>query len=234
MTERRRATSAGRRAEDAARIASYEAAAVRNAEEILRAYEATLEGWIRALDLRDGETEGHSRRVVGLTVRLAEDFGVCGEMLVHIRRGALLHDVGKMALPDSVLRKPGELDEEEQALMRRHPEHAWQMLGGVDFLRPALDIPYCHHERWDGTGYPRGLRGEEIPLAARLFSVVDVWDALRYDRTYRAGWPAAKVKEHLLEGAGTQFDPAVVPAFLRILERDGEPVYRGAFFSQVP
>lgn len=218
-------TSAGRRVEDAARLASYEAAAVRSAEEILRAYEATLEGWIRALDLRDGETEGHSRRVVGLTVRLAEEFGVCGEMLVHIRRGALLHDVGKMALPDSVLLKPGELNEGEQALMRRHPEHAWQMLGGVDFLRPALDIPYCHHERWDGTGYPRGLRGEEIPLAARLFAVVDVWDALRYDRTYRAGWPAAKVKEHLREGAGTQFDPAVVPAFLRILERDGEPVF---------
>lgn len=225
MTERRTSAPSGRRAEDAARLRALEEAAARSAGEILRAYEATLEGWIRALDLRDGETEGHSRRVVGLAVKLAEELGVCGERLVHVRRGALLHDVGKMALPDSVLRKPGELDEEEQALMRRHPEHAWQMLGGVDFLRPALDIPYCHHERWDGTGYPRGLRGEEIPLAARLFAVVDVWDALRYDRAYRAGWPAEKVREYLREGAGTQFDPAVVPVFLRILDRDGEPAF---------
>jgi len=219
----RRGGAAGRRTDDASRLAAVEAAAARSAEEILRAYEATLDGWIRALDLRDGETEGHSRRVVGLTAALATELGVCGERLVHVRRGALLHDVGKMALPDSVLRKPGELDEEEQALMRRHPEHAWEMLGGVDFLRPALDIPYCHHERWDGTGYPRGLRREEIPFSARLFSVVDVWDALRYDRAYRAGWPAEKVREHLREGAGTQLDPAVVPVFLRVLERDGEP-----------
>jgi len=196
-----------------------------SADEVLRAYEATLEGWIRALDLRDRETEGHSRRVVGLAEKLAEELGVCGEKLVHIRRGALLHDVGKMALPDSVLLKPGELTEEEQAVMRRHPEHAWEMLKGVDFLRPALDIPYAHHERWDGTGYPRGLSGAEIPLAARLFAVVDVWDALCYDRAYRAGWPARRVQEHLREGAGTQFDPSVVPAFLRILERDGEPVF---------
>lgn len=200
-------------------------AAADAAGQVLRAYEATLEGWIRALDLRDHESEGHSRRVVGLTVKLAEELGVCGERLVHIRRGALLHDVGKMALPDSVLLNPGELTEEEQALMRRHPEHAWEMLRGVEFLRPALEIPYGHHERWDGTGYPQGLKAEEIPFAARLFAVVDVWDALRYDRFYRPGWPAEKVKEHLREGAGTHFDPAVVPAFLRILERDGEPVF---------
>lgn len=219
----RRSAAAGRRTYDESRLVAAETAAARSAEEILRAYEATLDGWIRALDLRDGETEGHSRRVVGLTVALATELGVCGEQLVHIRRGALLHDVGKMALPDAVLRKPGELDDAEQALMRRHPEHAWEMLGGVDFLRPALDIPYAHHERWDGTGYPRGLRREEIPLAARLFSVVDVWDALRYDRAYRAGWPAEKVRAYLREGAGTQFDPAVVPVFLRVLDRDGEP-----------
>ncbi len=200
-------------------------AAARGAEEILRAYEATLEGWVRALDLRDGETQGHSRRVVDLTVRLAREFGVCTEQLVHVRRGALLHDVGKMALPDTILLKAGELDEEEQALMRRHPEHAWEMLKGIDFLRPALDIPFCHHERWDGTGYPRGLKGEEIPLTARLFAVVDVWDALRYDRAYRAGWSSERVKEHLREGAGTHFDARVVPAFLGILERDGEPVF---------
>ena len=217
MTDRRRPFERGRRPEASG--------ARESADEVLRAYEATLEGWIRALDLRDRETEGHSRRVVGLTEKLAVELGVCGEKLVHIRRGALLHDVGKMALPDSVLLKPGELTEEEQAVMRRHPEHAWEMLKGVDFLRPALDIPYAHHERWDGWGYPRGLSGAEIPFAARLFAVVDVWDALRYDRAYRAGWPAEKVKEHLREGAGTQFDPMVVPAFLRILERDGEPVF---------
>ena len=214
----------GRRQADLERQLTLEAAN-RGAEEILRAYEATLEGWIRALDLRDGETEGHSRRVVDLTLRLAGELGVCGEQLVHIRRGALLHDVGKMALPDSILLKAGELDEGEQALMRRHPEHAWQMLRGIEFLRPALEIPFCHHERWDGSGYPRGLKGEAIPLAARLFAVVDVWDALRYDRAYRAGWPAGKVKDHLREGAGSHFDPKVVPVFLSILERDGEPVF---------
>jgi putative nucleotidyltransferase with HDIG domain len=226
LSERRANTPAGRRAADAENRLAVEAAA-RGAEEILRAYDATLEGWIRALDLRDGETQGHSRRVVDLAVRLAEELGVCNEQLVHVGRGALLHDVGKMALPDSVLLKAGELDEDEQALMRRHPEHAWEMLRGIDFLRPALDIPYCHHERWDGTGYPRGLKGEEIPLTARLFAVVDVWDALRYDRSYRAGWPAEQVKAHLREGAGTHFDPQVVPAFLRILERDSELVSPG-------
>ena len=220
MAERRSTGTPGRRETDAERGAAAVAAG-----QVLRAYEATLEGWIRALDLRDHESEGHSRRVVGLAVKLAEEFGVCGERLVHVRRGALLHDVGKMALPDSVLLNPGELSEEEQALMRRHPEHAWEMLRGVEFLRPALDIPYCHHEKWDGTGYPRGLKGEEIPLSARLFAVVDVWDALRYDRFYRPGWPAEKVKEYLREGAGTHFDPAVVPAFLRILDRDGEAVF---------
>ena len=219
-------TNTGRRVADGVNRLAAEAEA-RGAEEILRAWEATLEGWIRALDLRDGETQGHSRRVVDLSVRLAEELGVCGEQLVHVRRGALLHDVGKMALPDTVLLKAGELDEEEQALMRRHPEHAWEMLRGIDFLRPALDIPFCHHERWDGTGYPRGLKGEEIPLTARLFAVVDVWDALRYDRAYRAGWPAEQVKEHLRESSGTHFDPQVVPAFLRILERDGEPIFPG-------
>ncbi len=198
MPERGTRTSIGRRASDVERQLAVEAAA-RSAEEILRAYEATLEGWIRALDLRDGETQGHSRRVVDLSVRLAQELGVCTEQLVHVRRGALLHDVGKMALPDTILLKAGELDEEEQALMRRHPEHAWEMLKGIDFLRPALDIPYGHHERWDGTGY--------------------------YDRSYRPGWPAERDKEYLRESAGTHFDPRVVPAFLRILERDGEPVF---------
>lgn len=218
----RRTRPAGRRESDGERLRAGETS---GQDEALRAYEAALEGWIRALDLRDGETEGHSRRVVDLTVRLATELGVCAEQLPHIRRGALLHDVGKMALPDSVLLKAGELDDEEQALMRRHPEHAWEMLKGIDFLRPALDIPFCHHERWDGTGYPRGLKAEEIPFSARLFAVVDVWDALRYDRLYRTGLPADEVKAHLAESAGTHFDPKVVPVFLRILERDGEPVF---------
>ena len=224
MADRRRTTRAGRRSSDAERELAFEAASG-GANELLRAYDSALEGWIRALDLRDGETEGHSRRVVDLTAKLAAELGVCGEQLVHIRRGALLHDVGKMALPDAVLRKAGELDEEEQALMRRHPEHAYEMLKGIDFLRPALDIPFCHHERWDGTGYPRGLKAEEIPFSARLFAVVDVWDALRYDRLYRPGLPAEEVKQHLAESAGTHFDPKVVPVFLGILERDGEPVF---------
>lgn len=222
MHESVKPRGARRRRPDGRRAAAREAGTL-GAAEILQAYEAALEGWIRALDLRDGETEGHSRRVVDLTAKLAAALGVCGEQVVHLRRGALLHDVGKMALPDSVLLKPGDLTDEEQALMRKHPEHAWRMLGGIDFLRPALDIPYCHHERWDGTGYPRGLKAEQIPFAARLFAVVDVWDALRYERAYRAGWPADRVREHLVQGAGSHFDPAVVPVFLRVLERDGEP-----------
>lgn len=195
---------------------------VRSFVEIERAYEATLSGWIRAVDLRDHETEGHSRRVTELTVELARAFGLSGEALVNVRRGALLHDVGKMALPDRVLLKPGPLDAEERELVHRHPEFAREMLSGIDFLSPALPIPVAHHERWDGTGYPRGLAGEKIPFEARLFAVVDVWDALRFDRAYRAGWPAERVAEHLRAESGTAFEPRVVEAFLRLLVERGD------------
>jgi putative two-component system response regulator len=153
------------------------------------AYDATLEGWSKALDLRDRETEGHTRRVTELTLALCRRVGIPEEELVHVRRGALLHDIGKLGVPDQILLKPAALSEDEWVVMRRHPEYAHAMIEPIAFLRPALPIPLCHHERWDGQGYPRGLRGEEIPLVARLFAVVDVWDALRSDRPYRPAWP---------------------------------------------
>ena len=160
--------------------------------ELVLAYDATIEGWSRALDLRDRETEGHTERVVDLTLRLARAMGMADTELVHIRRGALLHDIGKMGVPDSILLKPGALTDEEWVTMHRHPLLAYNLLNAISYLRPAIDIPYCHHEKWDGSGYPRGLRGEQIPLPARLFAIVDVWDALRSDRPYRKAWPEAQ------------------------------------------
>ena len=139
--------------------------------------------------------------------------------LIQMRRGALLHDIGKMGVPDAILRKPGALDEQEWVIMRRHPEFAYELLSPITYLRAALDIPYCHHERWDGTGYPRGLKGEEIPLAARIFAIVDVWDALRSDRPYRNAWPDDRIRDHILSGSGLHFDPRVVEPFLRIVDR---------------
>ena len=185
--------------------------------ELATAYEATLEGWARALELRDRETEGHSRRVTDMTERLARAMGVSDADLVHIRRGCLLHDIGKMGIPDAVLFKASALTPEEHQIMRQHPAHARDLLAPIDYLKPALDIPYCHHERWDGTGYPQGLRGEAIPLAARIFSVVDVWDALRSGRRYRSAWPAEQVLDHLTALAGSHFDPAVVKAFVEMV-----------------
>ena len=187
-------------------------------EELSRAYKATIEGWSRALDLRDHETEGHSRRVTEMTLRLAAALGVSESEIAHIRRGALLHDIGKMAVPDGVLLKPGPLNDEEWAVMRQHPVWAYEMLLPIEFLRPALNIPYCHHEKWDGSGYPRGLAGEDIPLAARLFALVDVWDALSSDRPYRRAWEPDRVLDHLQSLAGTHFDPQVVDAFLHLME----------------
>jgi len=178
------------------------------------AYDATIEGWSLALDLRDKETEGHSRRVTDLTERLARSMGLSEAELVPVRRGALLHDIGKMGVPDHILLKAEPLTDEEWAIMRQHPDLAYRMLAPIAYLHSALDIPYCHHEKWDGTGYPRGLAGEQIPLAARIFAVVDVWDALRSDRTYRRAWPAEKVRAHIRAGAGTHFEPAVVETFL--------------------
>jgi len=187
------------------------------------AYDSTLEGWVRALDLRDRETVGHTQRVTRLTEELARRAGVPEEDLVHVRRGALLHDIGKIGIPDSVLRKPGPLDEGERELMRQHPVWAHEIISAIGFLEPALDIPYCHHERWDGEGYPRGLSGESIPLAARVFAVVDVWDALRSDRPYRRAWEEDRVLAHLREQAGGQFDPAVVREFLSMLAEGQVP-----------
>ena len=186
--------------------------------ELARAYDSTLEGWARALDLRDNETEGHTHRVAQLTVRLAHAMGLRDADLVHIRRGALLHDMGKLAIPDSIMLKPSALTDEQAEIMRRHPDYAHELLSPIGYLRPALDIPYCHHEKWDGTGYPRGLKGEEIPLAARIFAVVDVWDALRSDRPYRAAWTEERAKAYIQEQADIHFDPKVVTAFLKTLE----------------
>lgn len=181
------------------------------------AYDETLEGWAVALDMRDNETRGHSERVLQLTMRLVAELGLPPESWPHVRRGALLHDIGKMGVPDSILQKTGPLTSDEWAVMRTHPQKALDMLGAIDFLVPALDIPYCHHERWDGTGYPRGLAGEEIPLIARIFAVADVYDALTSDRHYRSGWSHEAAVAYIREESGRHFDPAVVDAFLAVI-----------------
>ncbi len=185
----------------------------RSNTDLALAYDTTIEGWSRALDLRDKETEGHTLRVTEVTLRLARALDLSPEELVHVRRGALLHDIGKMGIPDNILLKPGPLTDEEWVIMRCHPIYAYELLSPIAYLRPALDIPYCHHEKWDGSGYPRGLKAEQIPLCARIFAVIDVWDALRSDRPYRASWPEEKVREHIGQGSGTHFDPQVVQAF---------------------
>jgi putative nucleotidyltransferase with HDIG domain len=182
--------------------------------ELIAAYDATIAGWSHAMDLRDKETEGHTQRVTELTLKLAEKMGVSQQEQVQIRRGALLHDIGKLGIPDQILLKPGKLTEEEWVIMRRHPTYAFEMLSPINYLRPALDIPYCHHEKWDGTGYPRSLQGEQIPLAARIFAVVDVWDALTSDRPYRPAWTREKTLEYIKEQSGRHFDPDVVDVFL--------------------
>lgn len=187
--------------------------------ELTIAYDATIEGWSRALDLRDKETEGHTRRVTEITTELAQAMGFNDAELVYVRRGALLHDIGKMGIPDNILLKPGKLTDDEWAIMRKHPTYAYEMLSPIQFLRLALDIPYCHHERWDGTGYPRGLKGEEIPLVARIFAVVDIWDALRSDRPYRIAWPEEKRKNYIRSLSGTHLDPKVVDAFLKLVDK---------------
>ena len=190
---------------------------IQQAQDLTLAYETTIEGWSRALDLRDKETEEHTLRVTNLTLQLAQAFGVSDTELKHIRRGALLHDIGKMGIPDTILHKSGALSDEERAMMRQHPQLAYEMLSPIAYLLPALDIPYCHHEKWDGTGYPRGLTGGEIPLAARIFAVVDVFDALTSNRPYRPAWTTKKALEHIREQAGMHFDPQIVNAFLRLI-----------------
>jgi PAS domain S-box-containing protein/putative nucleotidyltransferase with HDIG domain len=195
--------------------------ALQDAHNNLReAYERTIEGWVRALDLRDRETEGHTKRVSELTLKVARTLGFSEEDLVHIRRGALLHDMGKMAIPDEILQKPGPLSEVEWEKMRHHPIYAYEMLSPIAYLHPALEIPFYHHERWDGSGYPHGMKGEEIPLAARLFAIIDVWDALSSDRPYRKKLPRSEVIAYLRKNRGTLFDPKLVDVFLTAIEAE--------------
>ena len=184
--------------------------------ELTLAYDTTLEGWARALELRDQETEGHSRRVTEMTMKLAQSMGLNETDLVHIRRGALLHDIGKMGIPDVILSKKGPLSEVEWEVMRRHPVLAYEWLSPIAHLNQAIIIPYCHHEKWDGSGYPRALKGDQIPLAARIFAVVDVWDALLSDRPYRSAWTSDKVRQYIVDQAGIHFDPQVVEHFLAV------------------
>jgi len=197
---------------------------LKSQRELEAAYDLTLWGWAKAVELRDQETAGHTERVTELTLRLARALGVPEEDLEHIRRGAILHDVGKIGIPDSILLKPGPLTEEEWAVMKKHPVYAYEWLSGIPFLKKALEIPYCHHERWDGSGYPRGLKGLEIPLSARIFAVVDVYDALTSDRPYRKAWPREKALAYIQEQAGKQFDPEVVEAFLRLVAGEEPPL----------
>ncbi|GGJ18765.1 GAF and HD-GYP domain-containing protein [Deinococcus roseus] len=186
-------------------------------QQLIRTYDATLEGWVRALDLRDRETEGHSKRVMESSLRLAKHMGLSGQALEHIRRGALLHDIGKLGIPDEILHKPGKLTTHEYEVIKQHPVWARNMLRDIEYLQRDLDIPYHHHEKWDGTGYPLGLKGEQIPLSARIFSVVDVWDAMTSDRPYRKGLPEAEVLSYIQEQSGTHFDPQVVQAFAELM-----------------
>jgi HD-GYP domain-containing protein (c-di-GMP phosphodiesterase class II)/putative methionine-R-sulfoxide reductase with GAF domain len=188
--------------------------------ELELAYDATIEGWSQALELRDHDTSGHTRRLLDTTITLARKMGIPDSELLNLRRGVLLHDIGKMGVPDQILLKPGPLNEEEWKIMRQHPLKAYDLLSKIAYLRPALDIPYYHHEKWDGSGYPRGLKGEQIPVSARIFSVVDVYDALSYDRPYRSAWPKDKVIEHIKEQSGKYFDPRVVEAFLKMIDSE--------------
>ena len=196
--------------------------------DLLKAYDSTLVGWSNALELRDQETQGHTQRVTELSIDLARWMGIQESDLDNIRRGALLHDIGKMGIPDSILLKPGKLTPAEWVIMRKHPQYAYEMIYPIEYLRPVLDIPYCHHERWDGTGYPRGLKGEEIPMAARVFAVIDVWDAMRSHRPYRPALSVDEVCEYISTASGTHFDPAVVDAFFELLgRRPCEAVFQG-------
>lgn len=210
-------------------IASQLAIAIENANlftnleqthlELSLAYESTLKGWAQALELRNVETKGHSDRVTEMTVRLAKLMGVDEPELVHLRRGAMMHDIGKMAIPDSILLKPESLTIEEWDIMRKHPVYAYEMLSLIEYLQPALDIPYCHHEKYDGTGYPRGLIGEQIPLTARIFAIVDVWDALISDRPYRKAWSKEEACKYIQKNSGNHFDPQVVDSFMNMLDK---------------
>ena len=188
-------------------------------EELKEAYETTLQGWSKALEFRDRETQGHSERVSNLTLRLARRVGVPEEQIVHIMRGVLLHDIGKIGIPDDILRKPGPLTESETRIMRLHPQIAVDLLSSIEYLKPALNIPRYHHEKWDGSGYPHGLIGESIPLEARIFAIVDVFDALSHDRPYRRAMPKPEVLKYIRSESGKHFDPAIVDIFLGEIEK---------------
>jgi len=182
------------------------------------AYEATIEGWLRALELRDAQTEGHSVRLAELSVALGQELGIDKDNLMHLRRGALLHDIGKMGIPDLILNKAGPLTEAERKMMELHPEFGKDMLAPIPFLQPAADVVYCHHENWDGSGYPRGLQGEDIPLMARVVSVCNVWDALTSDQPYRKAWIKTDARNYIDLGSNKRFDPETVDAFLQLIK----------------
>jgi putative nucleotidyltransferase with HDIG domain len=187
--------------------------------ELAEAYDTTLEGWARALELRDKETEGHTRRVTDTTLKIAFKLDFPDDMIEHIRRGAILHDIGKMGIPDDILHKPDKLTKEEREIVMKHPETAYRLLKPISFLERAIDIPYCHHEKWDGTGYPRGLKGGEIPVAARIFAIADVWDALSVERSYNKPWSQEKMIAYFIEQSGKHFDPHMVNIFLDMVEK---------------
>jgi PAS domain S-box-containing protein len=187
--------------------------------ELAEAYDTTLEGFARALELRDKETEGHSRRVTENTLKIAQKLGISNSILEDIRSGAILHDIGKISIPDEILHKPGKLTPEERIIIQQHPETAYKLLSPIPFLSKALEIPYCHHEKWDGTGYPRGLKGEEIPLSARIFAAADVWDALSYDRPYNKAWSREKIITYFHEQSGKHFEPAIIKLFLAMVKK---------------
>lgn len=189
---------------------------IRAHEDTIQAYDRTIEGWCKALELRDNVTEGHTQRVTELTIQIARQMGFTEQELVHVWRGALMHDIGKMAIPDSILKKPGPLNDHEWIEMRKHPIYAYEMLNRIAYLAPSLAIPYCHHEKWDGSGYPRGIAGEAIPLEARIFAIADVWDALCSDRPYREALPVSSALAYIEKNRGKHFDPEVVDAFLHV------------------
>ena len=188
--------------------------------ELQVAYDATIDGWMRALGLRDRETEGHSYRTAELSLALARELGLENNDLIHLRRGALLHDIGKIGIPDAILNKPGSLDDTEWKLMRQHPVFGFEILSPIAFLQPAAEIAYCHHENWDGSGYPRGLKGESIPKLARIVSVCNVWDALVSDHPYQRAWRQKDVLSYIEDASGKQFEPKVVDAFVRFITHE--------------
>jgi len=186
--------------------------------ELFQAYELMIDGFVRALSFRDLETEEHARRVTDLTLQMARMMLLPEEDLIYLRWGALLHDIGKIGIPDQILLKPGKLSDDEWKIMRLHPVYAYQILSPIPHLQPALDIPYCHHEKWDGSGYPQGIRGEQIPLAARIFTVSDVWDALTSSRPYRPAWTEEEAMQYILDQSGKHFDPKMVEIFIAAVQ----------------